>query len=220
MWYRIGQFILKYRLAALLLLLSLTGIMGYYASQVSLSYDFTRAVPKDNPRMLDYQAFLNKFGADGNTMVIGIESNQFFTKDLFNAVRKLHQQLKKVSGVTGVLSIPEVVTLANDSLTQKLGPVKIFHYPYNSQSALDSDRALFEALPFYQSLLYNPTSHAYLMGISVNKDTINSKSRTRLIDDIIKEVNSFEKENQVSVYRSGMPYIRTVMANRIKKEIN
>ena len=220
MWYRLGQFILKNRVGALLLLLVLTCIMGYYAVQVKLSYDFTRAVPTDNPKMVDYQAFLKKFGADGNTMVIGVQTDQYFKKDFFNSVATLGQALKKIPGVIGVLSIPEVVTLAIDSTTQKFGPLKVFHYPYTNQLLLDSAKSVFESLRFYQTILYNPKTNAYLMGVSVNKDTINSKSRTRLINDISATVSAFEKSSNTTVYLSGMPYIRTVMANRIKSELN
>jgi len=220
MWYKLGKKILQYRLAALLTLLVLTAIMGYYAAQVKLSYDFTRAVPTDNPKYVDYQNFLKKFGADGNTIVLGIESKTFFSKELFNKVSELHKELKTESGVTGVLSIPETVTLGTDSITGKLSPQKIFHYPYTNQVALDSDRVVFESLPFYKTLLYNPDTHAYLMGVSVNKDTINSKSRTRLVNDIVAKVSAFEKANSMTIYQSGMPYIRTVMGNRIKEEMN
>ncbi|MEI8099462.1 MAG: MMPL family transporter [Sediminibacterium sp.] len=220
MWYRLGQFILKNSVGALLLLLVLTCVMGYYAVQVKLSYDFTRAVPVDNPKMADYQAFLKKFGADGNTMVIGVQTDQYFKKDFFNAVATLGQALKKIPGVVGILSIPEVVTLAIDSTTQKFGPLKVFHYPYTNQLLLDTAKSVFESLRFYQTILYNPKTNAYLMGVSVNKDTINSKSRTRLINDISATVTAFEKANNTTVYLSGMPYIRTVMANRIKSELN
>lgn len=220
MWYRLGQFILKNRVGALLLLLVLTCIMGYYAVQVKLSYDFTRAVPTDNPKMVDYQAFLKKFGADGNTMVIGVQTDQYFNKDFFNGVATLGQELKKIPGVVGILSIPEVVTLAIDSTTQKFGPLKVFHYPYTNQQLLDTAKSVFESLRFYQTILYNPKTNAYLMGVSVNKDTINSKSRTRLINDISATVLAFEKSSNTTVYLSGMPYIRTVMANRIKSELN
>ncbi|OZA69216.1 MAG: RND transporter, partial [Sphingobacteriia bacterium 39-39-8] len=89
-----------------------------------------------------------------------------------------------------------------------------------NQALLDSDRAVFESLPFYKTLLYNPETHAYLMGVSVNKDTINSKSRTRLVNDIVAKVTAFEKANQITIFQSGMPYIRTVMGNRIKEEMN
>ena len=220
MWYRLGQFILKNSVGALLLLLVLTCVMGYYAVQVKLSYDFTRAVPVDNPKMLDYQAFLKKFGADGNTMVIGVQTDQYFKKDFFNGVATLGQELKKIPGVIGILSIPEVVTLAIDSSTQKFGPLKVFHYPYTNQLLLDTAKSVFESLRFYQTILYNPKTNAYLMGVSVNKDTINSKSRTRLINDISATVSAFEKSSNTTVYLSGMPYIRTVMANRIKSELN
>ena len=220
MWYRLGQFILKNRVGALLLLLVLTCIMGYYAVQVKLSYDFTRAVPTDNPKMVDYQAFLKKFGADGNTMVIGVQTDQYFKKDFFNSVATLGQALKKIPGVIGILSIPEVVTLAIDSSTQKFGPLKVFHYPYTNQLLLDTAKTVFESLRFYQTILYNPKTNAYLMGVSVNKDTINSKSRTRLINDISATVSAFEKSSNTTVHLSGMPYIRTVMANRIKSELN
>ncbi|MCX6297949.1 MAG: MMPL family transporter [Bacteroidetes bacterium] len=220
MWYQLGKFILKNRVGALLLLLVLTCVMGYYAIQVKLSYDFTRAVPVDNPKMLDYQAFLKKFGADGNTMVIGVQTDQYFKKDFFNGVAILGQELKKIPGVIGVLSIPEVVTLAIDSSTQKFGPLKVFHYPYTNQQLLDTAKSVFESLRFYQTILYNPKTNAYLMGVSVNKDTINSKSRTRLINDISATVSAFEKSSNTTVHLSGMPYIRTVMANRIKSELN
>jgi predicted RND superfamily exporter protein len=220
MWYSLGKFILKNRLFALLFLVAATGVMGFYASKIKLSYDFTKAVPTDNPKFIDFRAFVKKFGADGNTMVIGVQSDNFFNKDFFNAVGELHHRLKSIDGVTGILSIPEVVTLGNDSITGKLGPVKLFHYPYANQSELDSAKMKFEELPFYRTLLYNPNTNAYLMGISLNKDTINSKSRTRLINDILKNVADFENKQKVEVYKSGMPFIRTVMANRIKDEMN
>jgi len=203
-----------------LILLSLTTFaMGWQASKVELGYDFTRALPTDNPRYRDYQDFLKKFGADNNNMVIGIASEKFYTVSFFNAVGELHQQLKTIPGVTEVISIPEMLNLRNDSANQRFQPVKIFSYPYSSQQALDSARTVFESLPFYRNILYNPGSHSYLLGISVNKDTINSDSRTRLLQDILQEVSLFEKKVNTKVYASGLPFIRTTIGNRIKNEM-
>ena len=61
MWYKAGQFILKHRLVLLVLLGITTLMMGWEASKVQLSYDFTRALPTDNPKYREYQAFLKKF---------------------------------------------------------------------------------------------------------------------------------------------------------------
>ena len=220
MWYKAAKFILQYRLVLLISLLAATTFMGWKASKIQLSYDFTRALPTDNPKYQEYQAFLKKFGGDGNTMVIGIESENFYKLGFFNEVGQLHKQLKKVSGVIDILSIPEVVNLTNDSINHRLLAKKIFQYPYANQLSLDSAKAKFENLPFYRKLLYNPETNAYLLAVSVNKDTVNSKSRTRLINDIIVQVKGFEQKTNTTVYCSGLPYIRTTIGNRIKSEMN
>ncbi len=225
MWYKTGRFILKKRLSLLFVLLAATAFMGWKASQVQLSYDFTRALPTDNPKYQEYQAFLKKFGGDGNTMVVGISTENFYTIDFFNKVGELHTQLKKIPGVTDILSIPEMINLKNDSANHKLIQQKIFHYPYTSQALLDSDRVVFENLPFYRNLCYNnlyhnPGTHSYILGVTVNKDTINSKSRTRLINDILQQVQLFEKNANTTVHNSGLPFIRTTIGNRIKNEMN
>lgn len=220
MWYKLGQFILKFRIVLLTLLFVLTGIMGYFATQVKLSYEFTRAIPTDNPKYIDYLQFKNKFGDDGNTMVLGIESKNFYTPSVFNAVTQLHKNLKNVSGVLNVLSIPEVVTLIKDSAGERLIPQKIFQEQYTNQQALLIDKATFENLPFYSTLLYNASTNSYLLAIRLNKDSVNSKSRTRLINDVMAQTKSFEKQTGIELHASGLPFIRTTIGNRIKAEMN
>ncbi len=220
MWYKAGRFILESRLFVLIGLFGATLFMGWEASKVKLSYDFTRALPTDNPRYIEYQDFLKKFGGDGNTLVLGFDSDNFYATGFFNELGHLHQELKKINGVTDIADIPGAVNLKNDTINHKLVPVRIFNYPYLTQSSLDSARLVFERLPFYRSLLYNPEAHTYLMGVSVNKDTINSKSRTRLINDILSKLNVFENKVHAHVHISGLPFIRTSIGNRIKDEMN
>ncbi len=197
-----------------------TGVMTYYATQVKLSYEFTRAIPTDNPKYQEYQSFLKKFGGDGNMLVLGFDSKDFYSVAYFNEVAILQQSLKQVVGVTGILSIPDAVNLRNDREQQQLVPEKIFQYPFQGQAELDSAKQVFNQLPFYKTLLYSDSGNAYLMGVSVNGDTINSKGRTRLINDIMKQVNLFEEKTKSSLHISGLPFIRTTVGNRIKDEMN
>lgn len=194
--------------------------MAWQASKVQLSYDFTRALPTDNPKYVAYQQFLQQFGSDGNTVVIGLKTDSFYQKDYFNKVAALHQQLKKVPGVTAILSIPEAINLLNDSSSQQLVPEKIFKPPYTSQLVLDSDKVVFENLPFYRTILYNPSEKAYLLGVSVSKDSINSGYRSVLINNILKATKQFEIDTKSSLYISGLPFIRTLIGDRIKQEMN
>ncbi len=220
MWFKLGRLILRFRVGLLVVLVVTTALMGWYASKVQLSYDFTRALPTDNPKYIEYQNFLKQFGSDGNTLVIGVNSKQFFKVPYFNSVTKLHADLKKVPGVKDVLSVPQAIDLKNDTINQLLIPQKIFNYPYINQTDLDKDKAVFENLPFYKSLLYNPTTDAYLMAVSVDKDTINSKYRTTMINNIVSVTKRFETTTNTQLHLSGLPYIRTVIGDRIKREMN
>lgn len=220
MWHKLGQFIIRFRLPLLLILFICTAIAAWYASQVQMSYEFAKAIPANNQRYKDYLSFKEKFGDDGNTLVLGLESQDFYTPEIFNAVAALQQSLKKVPGTEDILSIPQASNLIRDSASEKLITSKIFHAPYTQQNILDSDRAVFENLPFYNASLYNKNANAYLMVLRLNKDTINSKARTRLINEIAAQVKNFEINSGITVHVSGLPFIRTTIANRIAKEMN
>lgn len=109
MWYSLGRWIIQFRLPLLIVLLAATGVMGYFASKVQLSYDFTRAIPTDNQKYLEFESFKQKFGDNGGVLVLGIQTDKFYTASIFNSLIRLHQNLKKVSGVENVLSIPELL---------------------------------------------------------------------------------------------------------------
>ena len=94
MWQRLAGFVLKFRLPLLILLLSATAVMGYFASKVQLSYEFTGAIPTDNPKFQEYLQFKQKFGEDGNMLVIGVQTPNFFQAKHFNAYQDLTRSLK------------------------------------------------------------------------------------------------------------------------------
>jgi predicted RND superfamily exporter protein len=219
MWYKLGEFILKYKLVLLFILLALTGWMTYNASHVQIGYDFAKAIPVDNPKYRDYQAFKQKFGDDGNTMVLGFETNKLYTTSIFNALDSLQKNLKTVAGVEDIMGIPQIGVLVKTDSTEKLSFKKVFHAPYEAQALLDSEKNVFLNYPFYNGKLYNLDLNASLMAVRVNKDTANSKSRTRLINDIVSQVNKFQSGTNINVHLSGLPYIRTNVSDRIQKEM-
>jgi uncharacterized protein len=218
MWHKIAALIIKFRIFLLVVLLAITGIMGYFASLVKLSYDFTSAVPTDNPRYIEYQAFRKQFGEDGNLMVIGVQTKDFFTPGFFNDYATLATDLAKVSAVENVISVPGAVTFVKDTVTQKLQvvPLAAGKPPFAS---LDSIRQTFLNLPFYRGFLYNPQTDAYLMAIRINKDTLNSKNRARVVASILELGDRFGQSHHIEMHYSGLPMIRTEMAVRVQAEM-
>lgn len=219
MWKQLARFVLKNRLILLCVLMLTTVWMGYYASQVKLSYEFSRAIPTDNPKYLEYLSFKKTFGEDGNLLVIGVQSKDFFSVKQFSAYQQLHNSVKQVKCVEEVLSVPGSVMLEKDTVEQKLFPKKIFDESYIDQRVLDSAKDNFLNLPFYRSMLYNPESNAYLMGVKINKDSLSSPARVKIVNDIMAAVAVYEKQSGIEVHVSGLPLIRTVVAERIQKEM-
>jgi len=219
MWKRLAKFVLKNRLVLLILLFACTGLMAYYASKIKLSYEFSKAIPTNNSKYQDYLSFKEKFGDDGNLLVIGIQTDSFFNLNKFQSYRQLNDDLKKVPFVENVLSVSNAANLLKDTASQKLIAVPVFSLQLNSQQQLDSSRNLFYKLPFYRSLLYNPETHAYLAAVRINKDILNSPGRTKVIDDVIKAANNYTGKTNIQTHISGLPLIRTQVADRIAHEM-
>ncbi|MDP4285598.1 MAG: MMPL family transporter [Bacteroidota bacterium] len=219
MWKRLAKFVLNNRLFLLILLFAVTAVMAFFASKIKLSYEFSKAIPVDNPKYQDYLSFKSKFGDDGNVLVVGIQTDQFFELKTFEAFRQLNNELKKVPHVEDVLSVSNAVNLSKDIITQKLIANQVFANSIHTQEQMDSSRRVFYSLPFYKSLLYNPATNAYLMLVRINKDILNSKGRTKVINDIISPINHFSAATKVQTHISGLPLIRTEVADRIAREM-
>ena len=194
--------------------------MGWQARKIEFSYDGNKAIPEDNIKYVEYQQFLKQFGSDGNLVVVGIETKDLFNENIFSEYAHLHKKLENISAVKSVISVPSAITLIKDTLHEKFVSQKIFDDIILSQKQIDSSRAVFENLPIYKSFLYNAETSSYLMGITVNADSIKTKSRVQIINNIVAVVADFEKATNIKTHISGLPYIRTVIAERIKKEMN
>jgi len=188
--------------------------MGYYARQAKVGYEFTRAIPTDNIKYMEYQNFLKQFGEDGGIMVIGLQRKDFFEPAFFQRYTALANRIKAVKGVNSILSIPAAVTIETDS-AGKMQVMPVWR-PGNEGPAAVSN---FLNLPFYKGFLYNPDSNSYLMAVGISKEVLNSKERLTVIPQIQALANTFGKEEEVTMRYSGLPLIRTVMATKVQQEM-
>jgi predicted RND superfamily exporter protein len=108
--------------------------------------------------------------------------------------------------------------LKNDS-TEKLIPTQIFPRKVSTDLELDSLSKVFMNLPFYRGLMYNPESGAWLVGVRIKKETLNSKDRDKIIPVIAGKAYAFAKANGLEVHLSGLPMIRSNLAVRIANEM-
>lgn len=219
MWQALGKAVLKFRIPLIIALVLLTVFMGYHASKVQMSYDFSRAIPTDHPKYKAYLEFKKTFGEDGSLLTIGFTSANFFEVKQFNALTGFQERLKKINGVEDIISVNGAVTLKKNDSTSKLDAIRIFPTSIKSQQTLDSLKDIFYSLPFYRGLLYNPDTKAYLLGLRINSAILGSKARETTIGEIEKEAAAFAETSQLDLHLSGLPLIRTNVALRIAEEM-
>ena len=217
MWETIARFVLKNKLFLLIVLGLITAFMGWHASKVQLSYDFTGAIPTDNARYVSYQHFRKQFGEDGNMMVIGLQSQHLFEEKTFRDFALLGKQIKGIKGVENVLSIPVAVTLVKDTVAG-LQAANIFNLD-KTDISFDSSKNLFFSLPFYKNVLYNPQTNTTLVAVRINAAILASKERTIVVNQVVQTAELFGKNHDIEMHYSGLPLIRTQLADRMKKEM-
>jgi uncharacterized protein len=219
MWKKIAIFTLRYRLAVIIVLLCSTAVMGYFASKVQLSYEFTTAIPQDNPRLQEYKAFKAKFGEDGNLVVIGLDAKSLMNPTTFVAYHAFCAALQKTDGVANVMSIPtavKIIKIKTDS-SETLKSGAIFS---NNTDSLAAEISSFYNYPFYQNLLFNSETQTHLIALRLKKEIMFTAKRIAVVADIEKQVTAFSDAQKVATHISGLPFIRSKMAMDVKQEMS
>jgi predicted RND superfamily exporter protein len=196
-----------------------TGIMAWQASKVQLSYEFSKAIPTDHPAYLEYQAFRQQFGEEGNLLILGIQTDSLFKLSFFKSFLNWQRSIQKVQGVEDIWSVTTAMQLKKDSLQEKLTADPIFSDTLSTQNDLDRAAEILYNIPFYKHLFYNPDSKVYLIGVKIDKQLLNSKARNRVVQDVVDKAEAFELLHNTDVYMSGLPLVRTVMSTRIANEM-
>lgn len=219
MWRKFSGLLLRNKLVFTLLVVLSTAFIGYEASKMELSYEFAKILPENDPTYIEYQDFKKQFGEDGNVMVLGFEDKNFFTLHKFNDWYHLSKAIKIISGIKEVLSVPTSYKLVKNDSLSKFDFVPLITTIPRTQQDVDSLKAEFDDLKFYDGIIYNKERGATLMAITFNRAALNSKRRLDIVKEIKTLTEAFATKHNVSMHYSGMPYIRSQMMEKVSHEM-
>jgi predicted RND superfamily exporter protein len=219
MWNTLAVWIIKFRLQLIIVIALLTMVMGYFATTVQMSYDFARTVPLDDPDMIMLTKFRKQFGEDGNIIGIGIRDSGIYKLENFEAYREFGRQARQISGVSEIVSIPLLKLILKDTANARFYAANIFPENIRSQKDLDSLLKLTSDQRIYMDQLVNTKNGATVMLVAVQKDIMNSARREDLTRSLVELGDTFEKKTNIKLHYAGLPFIRTVIANSVRKEM-
>ena len=221
-WDFIASKILRNRIGMLALVAIFTVFMASQWKYIKFTNTEANLLPANEKANIEYNAFLDKFGEEGNLIVIGIQDSLIFSPKIYASWEKLMTQLKQNKEVDLIISLNDLKKLQkNDSLStfeleQLIDPSKVSDAKYLKEKKEE----LIHQMPFYEGLLYNK-SGIIRSAVYLNKKIVNTPERKDLVlKKIIPAIESFENETKVDLHVSGMPYIRSLNSQYIISEIS
>lgn len=221
-WDFIASKILRNRIGLLGVVALFTLFMASQWKYIKFTNTEANLLPATEKANIEYNAFLEKFGEEGNLIVIGIQDQQIFTPKIYAAWEKLMHDIKENPEVDGIISLNDLKKLQkNDSLssfelTALIDPSKTKNAAYLTQIKQE----LLTQMPFYEGLIFNH-SGIIRSAIYLDKKIVNTPERKNLVlHKIIPAIETFENETKVNLHVSGMPYIRSLNSEYIISEIS
>lgn len=198
----------------------LTAGLIYKASQIQLSYELAKILPKTDERFQLYEGFKKKYGEDGNVMVIGLENPQLFTPVEFDAWKNLSLEIKQLSGIKNILSLSNLPEVYIDSTDKKFKTRTIWDSNLaTTQERLDTLKSKISRLPIFTNFLYTDDYKVHLLLITLDQKTINDKGRITLVKKIKQLGEDYRLKMKRDIHFSGMPFIRTEYTSQVTKEL-
>ena len=222
-WELIARIVLRNRILMLSIVITITVLLAMQWKNIHFTQTEANMLPDDNIVNIEYNAFLNKFGEEGNLVVIGVKDKTFFTPKAYAAWAKLMNSLKNDPNVDLIISINDLKKLQKNESLEKFELVPFV----DSNKTLDKaylekiKQELFNDLPFYEGLLFNKKSGTIRSAIYLEKKIVNTPARKDFIlKKLVPAIEKFEAETKIDLRVSGMPYIRTLNAQTIIGEIS
>jgi predicted RND superfamily exporter protein len=228
MWFKFSRIILRNRLLILVVLGLITVFLGYRTQFVKMSYHLAQMLPKSDNAYIEYQDFKNTFGKDRSIVVVGINNDDLFQLDNFNAWYDLTHNIKNlkvnykdsvVNGVTEALSVANAYILIKNKEKKKFDFEQIIKQKPTTQREVDSLKTVLEDLPFYDGFLHVDSFSTTLIAITLDTNVLDSKYRNGLFEKIDAEVLKFHENTGIEIHKSGLPYIRANSTTKVKDEI-
>lgn len=220
MWSKVALFIIRFRMLLIAIIGVITMFMGYHALKVEMSYEFTRTVPPHDPDMIYFNQFKKQFGEDGNMMAIGVKDSAIYKLENFQKLREFSKALKEIEGVNEVLSLPLLRIILKDTVSKKFYLAPLFPESLDSQAQLDSLLAIALTQKIYMGQLVNVQNGATLVLAPMNKEYANSAKRLEVTKNLMRLGTEFSQETGMKIHYAGLPFVRSVMAEQVRKELS
>ena len=121
MWFKLSQFILRYRILILGLILSISVLFGYFGlTNIKIDNTYGTMLPKDSQPKQDYELLKKSFGGNESLLIFSVQCEDLYTVEKFNAWYELGNRIGKFDAVDSVMFEAHSIQVIKDIENEKL----------------------------------------------------------------------------------------------------
>tara|TARA_B100000073_G_scaffold164701_1_gene136325 strand:- start:2151 stop:4535 length:2385 start_codon:yes stop_codon:yes gene_type:complete len=220
-WEKISKIILKNRVLIILSLLTATYFFTTHWDKIRFTYTEANLLPSTHPENIKYKSFTDKFGEEGNLIVISVKDSTLFTIEKLNAWNELSHSFKDHNDVSTVIAFGDLQKLKKNKSSRQFYIEPFIKDSISEESELELLKdEIFNNSPFYDKFLINSESKAVRTAINLKTEVVNTVLREQFVNNVLlPRVSEFEEKYNLDVRISGMPYVRTKYSETIKAEL-
>ena len=220
-WQSTAGIILSNRILIIIGLILTTYFFTTHWDKIRFTYTEANLLPSTHPENIKYRAFTEKFGEEGNLIVISVKDSTLFTIKKLNAWNNLSNSFKGHNDVSTVISFGDLQKLKKDKDSRQFYIEPFIKDSITSDEEVENLKyEIFNRTPFYDKFLINSESQAVRTAINLKTEVVNTIQREKFVNEVLlPRVSKFEKDYDIDVRISGMPYVRTKYSETIKKEL-
>ena len=221
-WNALAGWILRNRISVISLVILATIFFASQWKYMRFSYTEANLLPDDHFINVQYRNFLDKFGDEGNLIVIATTDQEIFTPQKFKHWVQLTDTLQTFDEVEYSIGLPNLKILEKNAEEKRFEIINAFDLSKkdNAKALQEYQKLLFEELPFYQGIAFSKKNFTVQTAVYIKKEIVNERERKDFVLNNLRPlISEFQKETGIEVKVSGMPYIRTLNSQNIVDEI-
>jgi predicted RND superfamily exporter protein len=209
---RFSHFILKARLAIIIIAAVITLVLGCFLKDIDINPDITSYLPEDDPVVARFDKIGEEYG--GNLMaLVAIESENIFTRHGIEYINHLTSEFEILEGVSHVTSITNVLDIRKGPFGIEIGRLVDRYALPQTEEELSALRDYVLGKDIYRGHL-------------ISRDGTSSLIICRLIDGVDEVATAREirkvvdqSKKQGAVHFGGAPFMMLDVTNIIVKDL-
>lgn len=197
---KLAEMIIRLRYAILVLVGAITIFLGIFIKDIQVNPDVIGYHPAGDEAAALFMEIGRQYGGN-DLLIVGIESQDVFTYEMLNLVRKVTDSVRSVSGISSVTSLTNVLHISSSEYGIEIGRlVDEFNIPSDT-AQLNRLRAYALSEPMYSGTLVSEDATATLVVARVKDGT----EQMVIVDQVKQKLSGLTFDG--TFYFGGMPVI-------------